>query len=216
MPKTVLVTGGTGWIASQTIIELLGRGYDVRATVRDLSREKAVRSRTEPHVDAGDRLSFVAAELRNDAGWEEAMRGCGSVIHMAAPLGTQGADDLATMVDVAREGTLRVLKAAVTKSPTEPVPGGHWHTSAGGGCCAGPAGATCVTSPYHSSIVRTRANEVLLVRGPCVIPGRAACRAAGPGTRRLWSVSRFDRQGNVLARPQVFQPTFQRADDRGP
>jgi nucleoside-diphosphate-sugar epimerase len=43
MPKTVLVTGGTGWIASWITIELLRRGYEIRTSVRSLDREAAVR-----------------------------------------------------------------------------------------------------------------------------------------------------------------------------
>jgi dihydroflavonol-4-reductase len=44
MPETILVTGGTGFIASWCIVELLRRGYAVRTTVRDASKESRVRA----------------------------------------------------------------------------------------------------------------------------------------------------------------------------
>ena len=62
--QTVLVTGGSGFLGSWCAIELLRQGYKVRTTVRDLSREPAVRAAIASQVDAGDRLSVLAADLR--------------------------------------------------------------------------------------------------------------------------------------------------------
>jgi nucleoside-diphosphate-sugar epimerase len=83
--KTVLVTGGSGFLGSWCVIDLLRRGYAVRATVRDLSREAALRAAIAGEVDAGDRLSVVVADLREDAGWEGAVNGCDYVLHIASP-----------------------------------------------------------------------------------------------------------------------------------
>jgi len=44
MTETVLVTGGTGFVGGWQIVELLRRGYAVRATVRSLSKEASVRA----------------------------------------------------------------------------------------------------------------------------------------------------------------------------
>ncbi|MEV4350413.1 hypothetical protein AB0J83_38650 [Actinoplanes sp. NPDC049596] len=41
--ERVLVTGGSGFIAGHIILRLLGRGFQVRTTVRALSRADAVR-----------------------------------------------------------------------------------------------------------------------------------------------------------------------------
>jgi dihydroflavonol-4-reductase len=110
MTKTVLVTGGTGFVAGWTIVELLRRGYQVRTTVRSLAREDAVRRAVGREIDAGAGLSFAVADLTDDAGWDEAVAGCDYVLHIASPLGGGDGDAL---IAAARDGTLRVLRAAV-------------------------------------------------------------------------------------------------------
>ena len=74
--ETVLVTGGSGFLGGWCLIEALRRGYRVRTTVRSLSREPQVRAMLGGEIDAGDRLSFAAADLTADAGWAEAVSGC--------------------------------------------------------------------------------------------------------------------------------------------
>ena len=111
--ETVLVTGGSGFLGSWCILELLRRGYDVRATVRDLSREPEVRATLAAEGDAGDRLSFQVADLTADAGWDSAVAGCDYVLHVASPFPPKQPDDPDELIVPAREGTLRVLRAAL-------------------------------------------------------------------------------------------------------
>jgi len=111
--KTVLVTGGSGFLGGWCLVELLRRGYRVRTTVRDLSREAEVRARLEPEVDAGDRLSVLAADLGSDDGWEEAVRGCDYILHVASPFPPVQPKDPDELIVPAREGTLRVLRAGL-------------------------------------------------------------------------------------------------------
>lgn len=110
--ETVLVTGGSGFLGGWCLVELLRRGYRVRATVRDLSREAEVRARVRREVDAGDRLSFCAANLESDAGWEQATQGCAYVLHVASPFPPAQPKDPDELIVPAREGTLRVLEAS--------------------------------------------------------------------------------------------------------
>jgi dihydroflavonol-4-reductase len=83
---TVLVTGGSGYIGSWCVIGLLQQGYTVRTTMRSLGRESAVRAAIGKVVDPQDRLSFHAAELTTDAGWDAAASGCDYVLHVASPV----------------------------------------------------------------------------------------------------------------------------------
>lgn len=110
---TVLVTGGSGFIGSHCILQLLAAGHRVRTTVRSLRREGDVRALLkEGGAEPGDRLSFAAADLERDAGWPEAVAGCEYVLHVASPFPPTIPKDEDELVVPAREGALRVLRAA--------------------------------------------------------------------------------------------------------
>lgn len=111
--KTVLVTGGSGFLGGWCLVELLRRGYRVRTTVRDISKEPEVRARLEPEVATGDRLAVLAADLQSDNGWEQAVHGCDYVLHVASPFPPVQPKDPDELIVPAREGTLRVLNAAL-------------------------------------------------------------------------------------------------------
>lgn len=111
--ELVLVTGGTGYIASYCILELLNAGYRVRTTLRSLRREDDVRAMLEQGgVNAGDRLSFVAADLSADAGWAEAVAGCTYVMHGASPTPSGSQTREEDWIQPAVDGVLRVLRAS--------------------------------------------------------------------------------------------------------
>ncbi|MGI5191632.1 NAD-dependent epimerase/dehydratase family protein [Promicromonospora sp. CA-289599] len=109
----VLVTGGSGFIAGHVIVQLLEQGHTVRSTIRSLRKEATVRSVLR---DGGavrdDALAFVEADLMNDAGWAEAVAGTDYVIHLASPIRTGKVKDEEEVISPARDGALRVLRAA--------------------------------------------------------------------------------------------------------
>jgi dihydroflavonol-4-reductase len=109
----VLVTGGSGFVGAHVILQLLSAGHEVRTTVRSLKREGDVRAMLKAgSQEPGDRLSFFAANLVSDAGWREAVAGCDYVMHVASPIPGSAPKHEDELVIPAREGTLRVLRAA--------------------------------------------------------------------------------------------------------
>src|SRR5918911_4703717 len=112
--STVLVTGGTGFLGGWCVAQALERGHDVRTTVRDLKREAAVRQAVaNAGADPGDRLSVLAADLTSDDGWAEAVAGCRYVLHVASPFPPEQPKNPDELIAPARDGALRVLRAAL-------------------------------------------------------------------------------------------------------
>jgi nucleoside-diphosphate-sugar epimerase len=109
----ILVTGGSGFIAAHTLLQLLNAGHRVRTTVRNLQREPEVRGMLEQGgVQPTDRLSFFAADLESDAGWSEAVAGCEYVLHIASPFPAYVPKHEDELIVPARDGALRVLRAS--------------------------------------------------------------------------------------------------------
>jgi nucleoside-diphosphate-sugar epimerase len=109
----ILVTGGSGFIGSHCILQLLAAGHQVRTTVRSINREGDVRAAlAKAGADPADRLSFLAADLEKDAGWPEAVAGCEFVLHVASPFPPSIPKHEDELIVPAREGTLRVLRAS--------------------------------------------------------------------------------------------------------
>ncbi len=114
-PKTVLLTGVTGFIAKRIALDLLRAGYIVRGSLRDRSRVSEVRNAIRPHLTDGsvlDRLGFIELDLTRDAGWNEAMRGVDAVVHTASPFPASPPKRPDDIIRPATEGTLRALEAA--------------------------------------------------------------------------------------------------------
>lgn len=109
----VLVTGGSGFVGVHVVLQLLNAGHEVRTTVRNLNRERVVRAMLKAGgVDPGNRLSFFAADLESDQGWPEAIAACDYVMHIASPIPPAAPQHENEVILPAREGTLRVLRAA--------------------------------------------------------------------------------------------------------
>src|SRR4051812_18547137 len=85
---TVLVTGGTGYLAGWLIAGLLQRGYQVRTTVRSLDKAQRVRDAVSEQTSgqAVGTIEFAVADLLGDDGWGEAAAGADYVLHTASPM----------------------------------------------------------------------------------------------------------------------------------
>ena len=128
----ILVTGANGFIGLHTVLHFLQAGYNVSATVRTREQGTNVRQTIAKHTDT-QKLEFVYADLRSDEGWDQAVAGCDFVLHVASPFPAEAPKDENDLIRPAREGTLRVLRAAqkasvkcvVLVSSTAAVLSGH-------------------------------------------------------------------------------------------
>jgi dihydroflavonol-4-reductase len=107
----VLVTGASGFVALHCIARLLEKGHRVRGTVRRADRAGRVRQVLGKLADP-TRLSLVEADLSSDAGWPEAVAGCRQILHVASPVPRKAVKSADEVIGPARDGALRVLKAA--------------------------------------------------------------------------------------------------------
>ncbi len=112
----VLVTGGSGFLGAHAIVQLLDSGYRVRTTVRSLGRADLVRAMVraggvDPDV-VDEHLSITLADLLADEGWRAAVEGCAYVLHVASPFPPKAPKHEDDLIVPAREGALRVLRAA--------------------------------------------------------------------------------------------------------
>jgi dihydroflavonol-4-reductase len=111
--KLVLVTGGSGFIASYCMIDLLNLGFKVRASLRSLDKIDHVKKMlTRGGIQSFESLFFVQADLNNELSWEKAAEGCTYVIHTASPTPNTEAKTDDDFVIPAKNGVLFVMKAA--------------------------------------------------------------------------------------------------------
>ena len=111
--QTVLVTGGNGFVGIYCILELLRKGYKVKTTLRSLSKKENVISLLqEAGLGSFENLSFVEADLTQDLNWNTAVENCTYVLHVASPFPAGEPEDANDLIIPARDGALRVLKAA--------------------------------------------------------------------------------------------------------
>ena len=111
--EMVLVTGGTGFVAMQIILQLLQKGYKVKTTVRSLdSKSKVIETLKTNGITSFDNLSFIQAELTEDNNWADAMQGCKYVLSVASPVFLQEPKNENEAIKPAVEGIQRILKFA--------------------------------------------------------------------------------------------------------
>ena len=109
----VLVTGGMGFVGIHAIHQLLRKGYNVKTTPRSLNgKDEILAMLKTAGIIQFDNLKFIEADLTRDANWDEAVKDCDYVLHIASPIYLRVPKDENEMIKPAVEGTFRVLEAA--------------------------------------------------------------------------------------------------------
>lgn len=109
--KKVLVTGGTGYIASWTILKLLKKNYQVTATVRTKDKGEFLKAMLENHDANLTNFEYKIADITRPVAWKAICQGQDAVMHIASPLGGNNQND-PKLIDTAVRGTLNVLRGA--------------------------------------------------------------------------------------------------------
>lgn len=84
LPKgsLILVTGSSGFIASNVVVEALNAGYKIRGTARSEAKaEKTRKVFNSPNYDV-----VVVPEMEPEGAYDEAVKGVDAIIHMSSPL----------------------------------------------------------------------------------------------------------------------------------
>jgi nucleoside-diphosphate-sugar epimerase len=110
--STILLTGITGFLAKHIMLTLLDAGFNVRGTLRNMSKAADVHTLVKTAGFDVSRVTFAVADLTSDAGWAEAAINCQGLIHTASPFLIDPTKDKMAYVAPARDGTLRALKAS--------------------------------------------------------------------------------------------------------
>lgn len=117
MKKTVLITGGAGFIGSHLSDELLNKGYNVR--VLDNLSEQVHGENCERPEYLNDDVELIVGDVRDEQAVKKALKGVDAVYHYAAMVGVgQSMYEVAKYTDVNNLGTA-VLMEALIKNPIE-------------------------------------------------------------------------------------------------
>ena len=111
--EKVLVTGGSGYIGLHCISQLLKEGFSVRTSLRSMDRKKEIQEALSGLIKNNESLEFCELDLMRDEGWDDAVRGCSYVLHVASPVYDKNMKDENSFIQPAKQGLLRALKPAI-------------------------------------------------------------------------------------------------------
>ena len=125
--RTVLITGANGYLASHIVKQLLEKGYNVKACVRNAENKSSVKHLLELSESLSSSLGQLQLFSTGDMG-DKSLRGrfelplanCDAVIHAASPLSPKfngEFDGMRHILNPGMEGTKELLET-IEKCPT--------------------------------------------------------------------------------------------------
>jgi len=119
--STVLVTGVTGFIGLHCVHQLIQAGHHVHGTLRSKSREHEVRESLKRANLSDGNLVLFECDLLGDSGWNDAVRGCDYILHVASPFIAGIPDHEDDLIKPAVAGTKKVLELAAQEESVKKV-----------------------------------------------------------------------------------------------
>lgn len=197
----VCVTGGSGFVGSQVVAACLDAGHEVVATVRD-ARDARKTAPLDALASRGP-LAIVTADLLQPGSFDEALRGCQALLHVAgvaSPTTSEPQEVIRPALDglrnvlaaAARAGTVRrvVLTSSVVAMGTyrqasvRPLNESDWNDKA---CPERTPYDFAKTQQERLAIAQTQAfgSWELVCLHPTLVLGPVLCRAHTQASPRL-------------------------------
>ncbi|KAJ3577809.1 hypothetical protein NPX13_g2752 [Xylaria arbuscula] len=115
--ERVLLTGGSGFIASHILDTLLNAGYQVVVTTRSNEKGEAIVKSVQPHLPA----YVVVEDIAKDGAFDHVFQSQAPfdyVVHTASPYHLNVQDPVKDFLDPAIKGTTGLLKSTKAYGPT--------------------------------------------------------------------------------------------------
>jgi len=119
--KTILTTGGTGYVGSWVVKDLLEKGYTVRLAVRNKNKTSGYQHLSKIAENAPGKLEIWKADLLKEGSYNAAAEGADAIIHMASPFFLKFKDAQKELIEPAVNGTINILNAASASSTVKKV-----------------------------------------------------------------------------------------------
>ncbi|GME48194.1 nad dependent epimerase [Neofusicoccum parvum] len=116
--QTILVTGGSGFVAAHVLNSFLEKGYNVRTTVRSEATAEKVRKTHKKYTESGQLTFAIVKDVAAPGVFDEAVQGVDGVVHTASPFQLSVEDNVRDLLDPAVKGTTEILEAIHKFNPS--------------------------------------------------------------------------------------------------
>ena len=199
--RTVLITGGAGFIGSHVSDELLRNGYEVRVLDTLLPQVHGPHARRPAYLDS--EVELLIGDVRDAGTLQEALRGVDAVFHFAAKVGVgQSMYDLVDYTSINNEGTARLLELLI-RTPVECLVVASSMSIYGEGMYQDLEGRTVAGTQRSLRQLRARNWELLTAEGEALLPVPTP-ETKQPALASIYALSKFDQERMCLLTGQAY------------